>query len=125
MDANPETDRRTVLVVDDDEEVRAVTVAALENVGLEVIEAESGREALQVLDSPQPIDMVVTDVVMPGISGFRVARDAERRRPGIKVLVTSGYAGGLVDAQLPAERFLSKPFRLRELQLKVERLLHQ
>lgn len=125
MDADPETDRRTVLVVDDDEDVRAVTVAALENVGLEVIEAESGRAALQVLKGPRPIDMVVTDVVMPGISGFHVLRDAERRRPGIKVLVTSGYAAGLVDAQLPADRFLPKPFRPRELQRRVERLLHR
>jgi hypothetical protein len=50
-------------------------------------------------------------------------RGAEQRRPGIKVLVTSAYAAGLVDAQLPPDRFLSKPFRLRELQCKVNTLL--
>ena len=62
-------------------------------------------------------------MVMPGVSGFHVVRGAERQRPGIKVLVTSAYADGLVDAQLPADRFLPKPFRLRELQRKVEGLL--
>jgi CheY-like chemotaxis protein len=66
---------------------------------------------------------VVTDVVMPGISGFHVVRQAERRR--LKVLVTSAYHAALVDEQLPADRFLPKPFRLRELQHRVARLLHR
>jgi CheY-like chemotaxis protein len=113
----------TVLVVDDDEDVRAVTAAALENCGFTVLEASSATQALRLLDEPRPIDVVVTDVVMPGASGFHVVRGAEQRRPGIKVLVTSAYSAGLVDSQLPPDRFLSKPFRVRELQHKVSDLL--
>jgi two-component system cell cycle sensor histidine kinase/response regulator CckA len=116
-------DPATVLVVDDDEDVRAVTAAALEHCGFRVIEAASAPEALRLIDETDEIDVVVTDVVMPGVSGFHVVRGAERRRPGIKVLVTSAYAAGLVDAQLPADRFLPKPFRVRELQHKVSNLL--
>jgi CheY-like chemotaxis protein len=111
----------TVLVVDDDDDVRAVTAAALENCGLKVIEAASAAEALRLLDEPHGIDVIVTDVVMPGVSGFHVVRGAEERH--IKVLVTSAYADGLIDAQLPPDRFLSKPFRVRELQRKVSTLL--
>jgi len=116
-------DAATVLVVDDDDDVRAVTAAALEHCGFHVIEAASAPEALRLIDETEEIDLVLTDVVMPGVSGFHVVRGAEKRRPGIKVLVTSAYAEGLVDAQLPPGRFLPKPFRVRELQHKVSNLL--
>ena len=112
----------TVLVVDDDDAVRAVAVAALSE-RFNVIEAESGKEALHVLAQKDDVDVVVTDVVMPGVSGFHVARGAQERRPPVKVLMMSAYAAGLVDTQLPAGGFLSKPFRLRELENAVERLL--
>jgi DNA-binding NtrC family response regulator len=112
----------TVLVVDDDEDVRAVAVAALSE-RFNVIEAESGKEALDMLAEKEDVDVVVTDVVMPGVSGFHVARGAQGRRPPVKVLMMSAYSAGLVDAKLPASGFLSKPFRLRELENAVERLL--
>jgi two-component system cell cycle sensor histidine kinase/response regulator CckA len=127
MAANKEKsdDNPAVLVVDDDADVRAVTVAALEHVGCTVLEAASAGEALRLLDEPRPIDIVVTDIVMPGRSGFHVVRGAEARRPGIKVLVTSAYAPALVDAQLPSDRFLPKPFRVQQLQHKVHDLLRR
>jgi two-component system cell cycle sensor histidine kinase/response regulator CckA len=112
----------TVLVVDDDEGVRAVAVAALSE-RFNVIEAESGKEALDVLAETNEVDVVVTDVVMPGVSGLHVARGAQDRRPPVKVLMMSAYAAGLVDTQLPASGFLSKPSRLRELEKAVESLL--
>jgi DNA-binding NtrC family response regulator len=112
----------TVLVVDDDEGVRAVAVAAL-NDRFHVIEAENGTDALELLDR-EPVDLVVTDVVMPGISGFHVLRGAQSRRPAPKVLVISGgFAPGLAEAQLPPGGFLPKPFRLAELERAVKRLL--
>ena len=121
-----ETDMRegtaTILVVDDDDGVREVAVAALSE-EFHVLEAGNGKEALDVLARNPEVDLVVTDVVMPGISGFHVARGARRRRPPAKVLLMSAYAAGLVDAQLPPGGFLPKPFRLRELEHAVRRLL--
>jgi CheY-like chemotaxis protein len=113
----------TVLVVDDDDDVRAVTVMALEDRGFVVHEAAGGREALVMLDRNPEIDVVVTDMVMPGISGFHVARGVRRRRPDVKVLLVSAYAAGLVDAQLPPGGFLAKPFRLSDLEKAVVGLL--
>lgn len=115
--------RRTVLVVDDDEDVRAVAVAALETCGFAVVEAENGRRALDLIDSRPDLDIVVTDVVMPGLSGLHVLRGAQQRRPDIKVLVTSAYAAGLIDGQLPRGGFLAKPFRVKDLQRAVHALL--
>lgn len=111
----------TVLVVDDDDDVRAVTVAGLRD-RFHVFEAENGLKALDLLER-EPIDVVVTDVVMPGISGFHVLRSARRRRPPPKVLLVSGFAPALIDAQLPPGSFLPKPFRLAELERAVERLI--
>ncbi|MBX6370491.1 MAG: response regulator [Rhodospirillales bacterium] len=111
----------TVLVVDDDDDVRAVTVAGLRD-RFHVLEAENGRRALELLEH-EPIDVVVTDVIMPGISGFHVMRSAKRCRPAPKVLLVSGFASALVDAQLPPGSFLPKPFRLAELERAVERLI--
>jgi DNA-binding NtrC family response regulator len=111
----------TVLVVDDDDDVRAVAVAALSD-RFHVIEAATGDEALRLLDRA-PVDVVVTDVVMPGISGFHVLRGAQRRRPSPKVLLMSAFAPALVDTQLPPGAFLPKPFRLAELERAVDRLL--
>jgi CheY-like chemotaxis protein len=113
----------TVLVVDDDEDVRAVTVMALEDRGFVVREASDGGEALSALERHPEIDVVVTDIMMPGISGFHVARGVRSRRPDVKVLMVSAYAAGLVDAQLPPEEFLAKPFRLGDLEKAVVRLL--
>jgi CheY-like chemotaxis protein len=111
----------TVLVVDDDDDVRAVAVAALSD-RFHVIEAGTGNQALDLLESER-VDVVVTDIVMPGISGFDVLRGARSRRPAPKVLLVSAFAPALVDAQLPPGAFLPKPFRLAELERAVERLL--
>jgi CheY-like chemotaxis protein len=121
-DRNVARDDATVLVVDDDADVRAVAVAALSD-RFRVLEAGSGREALEVLEHGPDVDVVVTDVVMPGGSGFHVLRGAQARRPAPKVLVMSGFAPGLVDVQLPRGAFLPKPFRVAELRSAVGRLL--
>ena len=83
----------TILVVEDDPRVRRVAVRRLKELGYAVIEADSGPAALRVLDREEPIDLLFTDIVMAGgMTGVDLAQEARRRRPGLKILFTSGYA---------------------------------
>jgi CheY-like chemotaxis protein len=111
--------RETVLVAEDDPFVRSYAVTCLTNLGYRVIEAGDGREALQKLNDGTGIDILFTDVVMPGgMNGWELAERARERRPGLKVLLTSGYA-----LETLAERgrlpkgavILNKPYRKAEL----------
>lgn len=87
------TGSETVLLVEGNTEVRRVARQQLEKLGCRVIEAENGRAALDILDSGEPVDFLFTNVVMPGgITGHDLARDALQQRPGLKVLLTTGYA---------------------------------
>lgn len=110
-------DRRSLrgiaLLVDDEELVRASTSYMLADLGYRVIEASSGEEALQLLSAGQHVDLIVTDHLMPGISGTDLARRVRNSRPGTAILLVSGYAEheGL-DPDLPR---LTKPFRKSEL----------
>jgi signal transduction histidine kinase/CheY-like chemotaxis protein len=120
------SDGQTVLVVEDDPEVRHGVVAALGDLGYRVIAAASGTEAIAILGGKQPLDLLFADVVMPqGVSGVEVAREALRLRKGIKVLLTSGYAPDVVVAEGADERFpmLAKPYRRHDLASTVHRVL--
>ena len=87
----------TVLVVEDDAMVRAFSVAALEEAGYEVIQAAEGPAALDLLDAHPELDLLFTDVVLAGpLDGREVADEAARRRPGLKVLYTTGYTRNAV-----------------------------
>jgi CheY-like chemotaxis protein len=115
------------LVVEDDAQVRLLAAASLRERGYSVIEAVNGAEAVAVLDGDTHIDLVLTDVVMPGaLTGKEVAEHALRARPDVKVLFTSGYAdasvmrNGLVQA---GARFLSKPYRGGQLAATIRALL--
>nr|WP_245399237.1 GAF domain-containing protein [Pseudomonas syringae] len=102
-----------VLLVDDEEPVRASTSYMLAELGYHVIEAASGEEALHLLDTGQPFDLLVTDHLMPGISGTDLARVVRTSRPGTAILLVSGYAEREgIDPELPR---LTKPFRKDEL----------
>src|SRR6185437_10544849 len=81
----------SVLLVEDDELVRATTREALEEAGCRVVDARDGAEALQILRADQAIDLLFSDVVMPKINGVELARSATQLRPDLKVLLTSGY----------------------------------
>jgi PAS domain S-box-containing protein len=111
--------REVILVVEDDARVRRVTVTRLKMIGYEVLEAHDGPTALNVLDSRQQIDVLFTDLIMPGgLSGRDVAIRARELMPNIRVLLTSGYAEDLVRAdELQRERLsvLRKPYRQAEL----------
>ena len=98
----------------------------LSGLGYRVIEARRGESALAILMGSDPVDLLFSDVVMPGeISGRELAQKACKRRPGLKVLLTTGYAD-----KAPAEgdggtHFLQKPYRRRDLALKVRSILDQ
>ncbi len=117
----------TILVVEDDQRVRRVSMRRLKELGYAVIEVDSGPAALRILDRGDPIDLVFTDVVMPGgMTGLDLAREARRRRPEIRVLFTSGYAdpamieGGTLTAN---DGWLGKPYSRADLASKVRDLL--
>lgn len=102
---------QTILLVDDDESVRETSADMLEEIGYTVLRAPGGHEALTLLEEHHEIDVMVTDVRMPGMSGFELSDIARRRFAGLKIILISGY----FPPQPISRRFLQKPFRIREL----------
>ncbi|MGZ4411174.1 MAG: PAS domain S-box protein [Gaiellaceae bacterium] len=117
----------TLLLVEDEDMVRQLVGRVLRESGYDVHEASSGEEALGLSDSfPGQIDLLVTDVVMPGMSGRVLAEELSLRRPGTRVLFMSGYTEeAIVDHGLPGGEadFISKPFTPHELAQKIRTLL--
>ncbi|HEY4180163.1 MAG TPA: PAS domain S-box protein [Kofleriaceae bacterium] len=114
-----------ILLVDDDWHVRNAAARALRSRGYTVHEAENGRAALRILDD-RAIDILVTDVVMPGMDGRRLFEAAHRRRPELPVLFMSGYTDDEVvhrGVQAAELAFLEKPFRVQALAAKVRQVL--
>jgi CheY-like chemotaxis protein len=116
----------TVLLVEDDEQVRAMAVESLEELRYKVITASNAQEALGYVNGPDRIDIMFSDVVMPGgMNGAQLAIEARRLRPELKVLLTSGYVGE-ASAQGPLAQdmdLLSKPYRRDELAQKLRVVL--
>jgi PAS domain S-box-containing protein len=108
---------RIILVVEDDDAVRNLTVTRLRTLGYQVHEAPDGISAMKLLENGLKIDLLFSDLVMPGgVSGYDVARKAREIDPGIRVLLTSGYAEDLVRAEnLGDLKLLRKPYRLADL----------
>ena len=104
----------SILVVDDDRLVLVNTAALLEDLGHRVVPAASAREALAILETAPDIDLVVSDQVMPDMSGTELRDELARRRPGLPVLIATGYAEMPLDAN-PALPRISKPFTQAEL----------
>ena len=115
---------RTVLVVEDNAIVRSVAVARFEELGHTVLEADSAAAALDHLSGVAPIDLLFTDVVIPGgMGGLDLARRAIEVRPEIRVIFTSGYAASIkAVGDLPGE-FLQKPYRDEDLKRALQRAL--
>ncbi|MGK5024171.1 PAS domain-containing protein [Janthinobacterium sp. RB2R34] len=117
----------TVLVVEDDVGVRATVVDMLGNLGYKVLKAEDGESALAVLQSGAQIDLLFTDVIMPGpVRSTDMARMAREMQPDIAVLFTSGYAQDVIvhEGRLDAGvELLSKPYRREELARKLRHVL--
>jgi len=114
-----------ILVVEDDEQVRRMSVEALRLLGYRVAEAASPEQALRVL-AETPVDLMFTDVVMPGMSGRVLADRAGEIRPGLKVLYTTGYTRNAVVHNGVLDRgvaLLPKPFTLEQLSRKISQTL--
>jgi two-component system cell cycle sensor histidine kinase/response regulator CckA len=108
----------TVLIVEDEDAVRLFGSRALKNQGYNVIEARSGETALEVLRVTPQIDVLVTDVVMPGMDGVTLARLVRMERPTIQVILMSGYSEDVAPQEVAGEAgmyFLPKPFSLKQL----------
>jgi PAS domain S-box-containing protein len=117
----------TILVVEDDDALRACTIEVLSELGYRIIAAPSAVAALAILDREPQIDLLFTDVVMPGgVNGRQLADEAVRRRPGLKVLFTTGYTRNAIvhHGRLdPGVQMIGKPFSFDELGAKVRELL--
>lgn len=115
-----------ILVVEDDPDVRQVVVFQLRDLGYRVIEARSGESALKIIERGEAVDLLFTDLVMPGgMSGTDLVRTARAIRPGLKVLATSGFAqgsmhGGLAEHDITS--LLSKPYRKADLATKLRKI---
>jgi two-component system cell cycle sensor histidine kinase/response regulator CckA len=106
----------TVLVVEDEEDVRVLLVRALEQAHYRVYSAATVSQALAVAAAGPPFDLLVTDVMMPGENGPALARQLRQQQPGVRVLFLSGHLADPLDlAQVPGARFLAKPFGLNDL----------
>ena len=116
----------TVLLVEDEDAVRMFGARALKNKGYRVIEARSGEQALDVLRGDEPVNVLVSDVVMPGMDGITLARLVRLERPHIRVILISGYSEDVSrDGIDPSDgiHFLPKPFSLKQLAGAVKQVL--
>lgn len=104
---------KTVLVVDDEDMVRFVAVAMFEDLGLEVLQADSGQQALRILEQRPDIALLFTDYRMPGMIGPELARAAAARFPKLKIVLVSGYVDLTLGGDWP---LVSKPYGNTELE---------
>jgi CheY-like chemotaxis protein len=116
-----------ILLAEDEERVRSLAARVLAQQGYKVIEACDGQQALEIAERcGGEIHLLFSDIMMPRMSGLELAGRLRRCRPGIKVLLTSGYTGDVVaqeGALNPSIPFLQKPFTVRTLALKVREVL--
>jgi CheY-like chemotaxis protein len=119
----------TILLVEDEPGVRALAAAVLTSLGYTVIATENGHEALvQAVRLAQPIDLLVTDMVMPDLNGLEVARQLVERYPALRALFMSGFSPDLAVGQSlirSGSAFLKKPFAPLQLARKVRELLDE
>ncbi|WP_274424740.1 hybrid sensor histidine kinase/response regulator [Chelativorans sp. YIM 93263] len=114
--------QEVILVVEDEPSVRQFSVDALTDLGYRVLEADSAKAALTVLDAHPEVSLLFTDIVMPDVNGRKLAEEAQRRRPDLKVLFTTGYTrnaivhNGVLD---PGVELIVKPYTIDELAAKV------
>ena len=125
----PKAQGETVMVVEDDPEVRTLSVALLSSFGYQILEAADGESAIEILDSAPRVNLLFTDVVLPGgMSGPELAAEVQDRFPGVAVLYTSGYTDlANVDRSTLGEdaELLQKPYRKADLARKVRLALDQ
>ncbi len=116
-----------VLIVEDDADVRSFTIEMVQDLGYRVLSAEDGSQALRLLASHPEVQLLFTDVILPGgMTGRQLADEAVRRQPGLKVLYTTGYARNAIvhHGRLdPGVEVVFKPFTYSEVAAKIRRVL--
>lgn len=116
----------TILVVEDNPEVMEVALSVLGEFGYRLLSAETGRDALAMLEAGEPIDMLFTDIVMPGgVNGVMLANEARKRVPGLKVLLTSGWADKALEQESDRGGYelIGKPYRPLDLARRIRMIL--
>jgi two-component system, cell cycle sensor histidine kinase and response regulator CckA len=117
----------TILIVDDDDEIRDLTRELMEDNGYQVLSAASGEKALEIFkQKPDDIDLVLMDLNMPGMGGRKCTTEMISIEPSVKVLVASGYSAvghGREALEFGARDFISKPFQMREILAKIRKVL--
>lgn len=121
---SPATKAATILVVDDDALINMNAVDMLEQLGHSALEAYSGKEALAILSSDRPIDLMITDYAMPGMNGVDLAHEARRLRPALPILLATGYSELPSGAQIDLPR-LAKPYQQVDLAKQLMLLLNE
>jgi CheY-like chemotaxis protein len=116
--------QRTVLVVDDADDVRTITAQIVGMLNFWVIEANGAEAALKILRGPIKVDLLFTDIAMPGLSGLELAHLAKQLRPDLKVLYTSAnFFAGVNNPALQYGPLISKPWTLAQLRDVIETLM--
>ena len=118
--------RRTILLVEDEPFVREATCCILQNAGFEVLPVVDALHAMEVYEEcKRAIDLVMTDMVLPGRSGEQLGQDLHERSPELAILVTSGYGNSEYETEAQESRtyFLAKPYSRRTLVEKIEKIL--
>jgi two-component system cell cycle sensor histidine kinase/response regulator CckA len=117
----------TILLVDDEQSVRSIVVKILRRAKYNVLEADSGEAALRISEAhPDKIDLLISDMYMPGLRGPEVAQALAPKRPGLRVLFMSGYAPQDSRSGVPdGANFLNKPFSGQELAAAVQAVLNR
>jgi two-component system, cell cycle response regulator CpdR len=113
-----------ILLAEDDDSLRGFLTRALERAGYEVKSCADGEEAAEALDADW--DLLLTDIVMPGMDGIELARRAAVRHPGLRIMFITGFAAVALaadEAKVPGAKVLSKPIHLREIVTEVERMM--
>jgi two-component system, cell cycle sensor histidine kinase and response regulator CckA len=125
MSPSPSEQNATILLVDDEQSVRSIVMKILKRANYNVLEAQNGEEALRIADSHAgQIDLVVTDMYMPGMRGPEVVQTLLPKRPGLRVLFMSGYADQDARTSIPeGANFLNKPFSGQDLAAAVDAAL--
>ena len=120
--APPQADGETILIIEDEPVVRGLIVEVVGDLGFAALEASDGPGGLEVLQSRKRIDLLITDVGLPGLNGRQVADAARLLRPGLKVIFITGYAENAASAQgflEPGMAMITKPFAMDELAAKI------
>jgi signal transduction histidine kinase/CheY-like chemotaxis protein len=108
-------ERATIMVVDDDPDVREVAVSSLETLGYNMLAAENGAAALDLLARSGPVDLLVVDMAMPGMNGVELIRRARERQADLRAMLVTGYADVSAFAPAESDLVLQKPYRLERL----------